>query len=624
MKRTIFLLVFFMIAINILPQWKRPVFYDASQFPLLGKISEQTETRYERLPAALKSLARKPVWDLGKNTAGLAIRFRTNSTSIFASWEALNNSNMAHQAAVGTKGLDLYCLEDGQWHYAGCAQPYAFGGGKKFFAQIIANMVQTEREFMMYLPLYDGITSLEIGIDSTAYIGQPRFDLPVQEKPVVCYGTSILQGGVASRPGMAHTNMLSRKFNRVFINLGFSGEAHLDYEIAELIASKDASLYILDFVPNATVDEMNEKAEKFFRIIRDKRPNTPVVFIEDPIFTHSRYDMRIAKEVKDKNTTVLKIYESLKQRGEKEIYFLSSKDMIGSDGEATVDGIHFSDLGFMRYTELLYPLIEQIIKPEKQGLLSLNIGDNKLTLLPERMGQGNPRILIDASPEILTECLPEGTWQSAVNAFLLQTSDKNILIDAGLGQALKSNLAAAGLTPDKIDAILLTHMHGDHIGGLLSNGQKVFPNADLYIAKPEYDYWSKSDNKQALNVLSVYKDRLKLFTPQEIGGKKQNLLAGIKGIAAYGHTPGHTAFMIESKADKLLIWGDLTHVTPVQMPHPEIAVSYDVDPKTAIVSRKKIMEYVAKNNITIAGMHIAFPAIGTLTSNGKNGYNFIP
>jgi hypothetical protein len=259
---------------------------------------------------------------------------------------------------TGTKGLDLYSLEDGKWIFVNSGRP----NGKTNNAMIISNMESKDREYMLYLPLYDGITSLEIGIDSLSYIAQPQVDLPVREKPVVCYGTSILQGGHASRPGMAHTNILSRWFNREFINLGFSGQGILDYEIAELMADVDASAYIFDFVPNATVQQMNEKAEKFYSIVRTRHPNTPILFVEDPIFTHTRYDQRIAKEVKDKNETIGRVFEALKAKGEKNIYFLSSKDMIGQDGEATVDGIHFTDLGFMRYAELLYPMLKDLIK----------------------------------------------------------------------------------------------------------------------------------------------------------------------------------------------------------------------------------------------------------------------
>lgn len=334
------------------------LYRDAAAFPLLGKATEATATRYERLPASFESISRKPVWELGRNSAGLALRFRSNSTSIGAKWEVRQNRNMNHMTPTGVKGLDLYCLQDGKWFFAGSGRPQ----GKVNEAVIVKNMDAEEREYLLFLSLYDGVTSLAIGVDSLATLGQPEVGLPVREKPVVFYGTSILQGGCASRPGMAHTNILERWLNRECINLGFSGNALLDLEIAELIATVDASMFVLDFLPNATVEQMKERAEKFYSIIRAKHPDTPVLFVEDPVFTHSRFDRRIAREVKAKNETFAAIFESMKRKGEKNIYFLSSKDIIGHDGEATVDGIHFTDLGFMRYAEILYPIIKEKVE----------------------------------------------------------------------------------------------------------------------------------------------------------------------------------------------------------------------------------------------------------------------
>lgn len=334
------------------------VYHDASTFPLLGKATEATATRYERLPDSLQHISRKPLWDLGRHSAGLAVRFRSNSTSIAARWEVRDNRSMNHMTPTGIKGLDLYCLQDGEWIFAGSGRPQ----GKINKATIVKNMLPQEREYLLYLSLYDGVTSLAIGVDSLSEILQPAVDLPRREKPIVFYGTSILQGGCASRPGMAHTNILERRLNRECINLGFSGNALLDLEIAHLMASVDASMFVLDFVPNATVEQMKERADEFYSIIRRKHPHTPILFIEDPIFTHSPFDTRIAKEVKDKNETLNAIFQSLKQRGEKNIYFLSSRDIIGHDGEATVDGIHFTDLGFMRYAEVLYPILKKHIE----------------------------------------------------------------------------------------------------------------------------------------------------------------------------------------------------------------------------------------------------------------------
>ena len=236
------------------------VYHDASKFPLLGKATEATGARYERLPDSLKNISRAPLWNLSRNSAGMAIRFRSNSTTIAAKWETLINFHMNHMTDTGAKGLDLYCLQkNGEWRFVNSARP----NGKTNQATIIANMQPEEREYMLYLPLYDGLVSLSIGIDSLATIDQPLIDYPIRQKPVVFYGTSILQGGCASRPGMAHTNIISRRLNRECINLGFSGNAFLDLEVAKVIAEVDASVFVLDFVPNASVEQMKERMETF-------------------------------------------------------------------------------------------------------------------------------------------------------------------------------------------------------------------------------------------------------------------------------------------------------------------------------------------------------------------------
>lgn len=356
MKRGLCISIILLLVCHIYAQL---VYYDASNFPLLGKATAATGARYERFPDSLKNILRAPLWNLSRNSAGMAIRFRSNSTTIAAKWVPLFNSRMNHMTDTGVKGLDLYCLqENGDWRFVNSARPK----GKTNHAIIIKNMRPEEREYMLYLPLYDGLISLSIGVDSLAAINQPLIDRPVRKKPVVFYGTSILQGGCASRPGMAHTNIISRRLNRECINLGFSGNAFLDLEVAEVIAEVEASVFILDFVPNASVMQMKERMETFYRIIRNKHPNTPIIFIEDPIFTHTLYDERVAEEVQRKNDTLKEIFNYLKEENERNITLISSKNMLGEDGEATVDGIHFTDLGMMRYADLVCPIIKEAIK----------------------------------------------------------------------------------------------------------------------------------------------------------------------------------------------------------------------------------------------------------------------
>ncbi len=342
------------------PAHAQTVFHDAAGFPLLGKATQQSGGMYERFPDSLKSISRPPLWELSRNSAGLAVRFRSNTGRIDLKWEVMLDRHMNHMTDVGVKGLDLYCWEEdkGRWRYVNSARPE----GKRTQTTVIADMKAEYREYMLYTPLYDGLLSLFIGVDSIAELTHPILQFPHRDKPVVFYGTSILQGGCASRPGMAHTNIISRRLNRECVNLGFSGNAFLDYEVAHIMAQVDAGIYVLDFVPNASVEQMEERMESFYRIIREKRPETPVLFVEDPLFTHTLFSRFMAKEVQRKNETLNRIFETLKEKGEKNIYLVSSEQMIGDDGEATVDGIHFTDVGMMRYADLVCPMIKALLE----------------------------------------------------------------------------------------------------------------------------------------------------------------------------------------------------------------------------------------------------------------------
>lgn len=335
------------------------VYTDASAFPLYGKAADSTLTRYERLPASYQGKVRDAVWFLGRNSAGLAVRFRSNSTSVHARWTSMFDVSMNHMTDTGIKGLDLYVLLDGKWRFAGSGRP----AGKTSDVAIVTGMQPEDREYMLYLSLYDGVESLEIGVDEGSYIGQPECDSPARTHPVVMYGTSILQGGCASRPGMAHTAILGRRLDREVVNLGFSGNALLDYEIAELMATvEDPGVFVLDYVPNASAEQIREKGEKFFRILRDSHPDVPVIFVEDPDFPHSVFDQAIRKEVSEKNKAQKELFASLKEKGEKRIWYLSSEGLIGYDGEATVDGIHFTDLGAVRYVDMIEPLVRKALR----------------------------------------------------------------------------------------------------------------------------------------------------------------------------------------------------------------------------------------------------------------------
>lgn len=333
-------------------------YIDASELKLIGKLSAETETLYERLPSYLEGQTRKPVWNLGKNTSGLAIRFRSNSSSVSAKWSVLNDNRMNHMTETGIKGLDLYTWQNDTWQFVNSARPTAVSSEQV----IISNMSPTEREYMLYLPLYDGVTDLQIGVDSTAFIDVPRLSYPSSENPVIFYGTSITQGGCATRPGMSYPNILNRILNREIINLGFSGNGQLDYEIAELMSSRtDAGLFVLDFIPNVSLEQVKEKTIIFVDKLRRQNGDIPLLFVESVLFTHMKFDNQVYKTVSDKNRALREQYDKMKSLGYENIYYLPAENLIGDDGEATIDGVHLTDVGFMRMADVLKSQIISII-----------------------------------------------------------------------------------------------------------------------------------------------------------------------------------------------------------------------------------------------------------------------
>jgi glyoxylase-like metal-dependent hydrolase (beta-lactamase superfamily II) len=247
-------------------------------------------------------------------------------------------------------------------------------------------------------------------------------------------------------------------------------------------------------------------------------------------------------------------------------------------------------------------------------------GDFQIYMLVENRGQGRPSILIGASDTQLAHFFPGGTYPSETNTFLVRGGGKTVLIDTGFGGALFEALKYLKVQPEDVDAVLLTHLHGDHTGGLSKAGAALFPNARVYLARQEFA-GAQANTRQ---LLAPYGNRVETFGPSALESNSiPELLPGIKAIAAFGHTPGHTVYLIENKGERLIIWGDLMHVQGIQVPLPDIAVTYDSDAPAAVASRRQILEYAAQYRIPIGGMHLDYPAIGVVEKAGE-GFRFIP
>ena len=262
------------------------------------------------------------------------------------------------------------------------------------------------------------------------------------------------------------------------------------------------------------------------------------------------------------------------------------------------------------------------------------VGSITVTALQDRANEMDISLFSGpASPEDRQKLMPGGKAPASVNAFLIQAEGKkNILADTGFGSVLPTAsqlercLSDLGLTPADIDIVLLTHMHADHVAGLLKDKQRAFPKAKIMVSKPELDYWTGLAAKDPANtnaalvkaVAEVYgKD---LLPPFALG---EALLPGVSSVDASGHTPGHSAFLVESGGGSLLIIGDLLHAAALQFPLPDECARYDMDPPAAVKARKAILAMAAEKGIPVAGMHIPFSGMGRVRLEGK-GFAFTP
>jgi len=232
------------------------------------------------------------------------------------------------------------------------------------------------------------------------------------------------------------------------------------------------------------------------------------------------------------------------------------------------------------------------------------------------------------------------TVETSVNGYLVNTGSKLVLIDTGaaglfgptLGNLL-ANLKAAGYQPEQVDEVYITHMHPDHVGGLMAGGNRAFPNATLRLDKRDADFWLSEANMKAAPEASkgFFQGAMASVNPYQAAGKLKTfegdteLVPGIRAQASYGHTAGHTVYLVESKGEKLVLWGDLMHVAAVQFENPGVTIEFDSDSKAAAAQRKKAYADAAKNGYLVGVSHVSFPGLGHLRAGpGGKGYTWVP
>lgn len=279
------------------------------------------------------------------------------------------------------------------------------------------------------------------------------------------------------------------------------------------------------------------------------------------------------------------------------------------------------------------------VKTQAPGFYRMMLGDMEITVLSDGTARREVDDLMSNPQEVRRifgrahQALP---IELSINAFLINTGARLILVDTGAGELfgpqsggrLVANLRAAGYQPEQVDAVLLTHIHADHSGGLSIGGRPVFPNALVYVDKRDADFWLGADTDTPERK-RISQQAHATIDPYVAAGKfhpfadAAELFPGIHAMPAYGHTPGHTAYSLESQGQRLVLWGDIIHVAEVQFPNPNLGISYDVDHNAAIASRKRVLADAATQGFLIGAAHISFPGLGHVRSDPP-GYSWIP
>jgi glyoxylase-like metal-dependent hydrolase (beta-lactamase superfamily II) len=284
--------------------------------------------------------------------------------------------------------------------------------------------------------------------------------------------------------------------------------------------------------------------------------------------------------------------------------------------QTQVPGYYRMMLGQFEITALYDGAIELDTK------LLHNTTTTELNKLLARMFVGNPKM------------------QTAVNAYLINTGKNLVLVDAGAAKLfgpglgfILQNMKAAGYDPSQVDTVVITHLHPDHVGGITTaDGTPLFPKAKILVAKEDNDFWlsQKTADASPEAMQPFFKMARDAAAPYLKGNQWQSfsegsvLVPGIQAVKANGHTPGHTAFAVESEGQKLLIWGDLVHAHAVQFARPDVSIEFDIDQKQAIATRKSIFKTMAISKSLVAGMHLPFPGIGHVRWDGKESYSWVP
>ncbi|HLT61184.1 MAG TPA: SGNH/GDSL hydrolase family protein [Microlunatus sp.] len=324
-----------------------------------GWPDEATIRRYDRLPRHAEGRVPEKVWELSRMASSLHSRFRTDATEIRARWRlGLPTLAMWHMPEVACSGLDLYG-EDGTGvsRWVGSSGVSGFPVAEGVLA---AGLDPVARRYTVYFGLWNQLEEIEIGVpEGASFELEPADPTP----PVVYYGTSIVHGAAAARAGMSLPAQLGRRLARPVIGLGFSGNGKMERELAELVGEIDAALWIVDCLPNMSPELVAERTEPFVETLRERRPDDPVLLVEDRTNAGSWARSTQREQHEGRRSAYRAAYQRLVDRGDRNLHHLPGEVLLGADRDDTVDGSHPTDLGFSRMTDRLEEAVTPLLKP---------------------------------------------------------------------------------------------------------------------------------------------------------------------------------------------------------------------------------------------------------------------
>ena len=326
---------------------------DARELGIEGRGWPDRDAPYRRLPERARGLVRPEVWERACSPCGLAVRFRSDSTTLAARWKL----GCANPLNVRGAGLDCYGrAADGRWLWVGSGQP---GSDTETLDRLNqAPLDGAFREYRLYFPLGTPLAELSVGVNRGARLEPGPLDA---RPPLVLYGTSIAQGAGVSRPGLCYPSILGRKLDYPVVNLGFSSHGTMDAEVAELIAELDAALYVIDCLPNLRPEDAAARAVRLVEILRGRRAVTPILFVGDRLFGDGAFIPCRREKQRQTSAAQRQAFESLLRRGVPGLHLLDERNFFGEDFEGSSDTVHANDIGALRMAEAVEPVVRRLL-----------------------------------------------------------------------------------------------------------------------------------------------------------------------------------------------------------------------------------------------------------------------